>query len=280
VRVEHDVRYRLAEPLVLGARTWCDLGCGNGVAAADALGGAFAGRAVLVDVEPSAIEAATAEIGVEDTVALTADLTDPASIDAVRTALTGGDGPRVVTCFEVIEHLRTFVPLIELLTELAEAGDATVLLSVPNDAFWAIENPYHETMWSDGAFEELRSSLPEGTVVARQVELRGSAVVPEGAGGEAHLTVDTTAAQVPTHFLAAFGPQAGEVGLYTAVAPTDLDARRRWEREREAHLALLEQQVAEELDRRARELVDMRAYVHQLERRLALPLSGEPRDHA
>ena len=50
VRVEHDIRYRLAEPLILGARTWADLGCGNGVAAADVLGGAYSGRAVLVDV--------------------------------------------------------------------------------------------------------------------------------------------------------------------------------------------------------------------------------------
>ncbi len=44
VRVEHDLRYRLAEPLILGARTWADLGCGNGVAAGDVVGGAFARR--------------------------------------------------------------------------------------------------------------------------------------------------------------------------------------------------------------------------------------------
>src|SRR3712207_9525019 len=58
VRVEHDIRYRLAEPLILGARSWADLGCGNGVAAADVVGGMYPGRAVLVDIEQDAVDAA------------------------------------------------------------------------------------------------------------------------------------------------------------------------------------------------------------------------------
>ena len=282
VRVEHDLRYRLAEPLILGARTWCDLGCGNGVAAADALGGAFGGRAVLVDLEQPAVEAAAAEIGVADTVALTADLSQREDLARVREALTGGEGPRVVTCFEVIEHLPTFVPLVELLSELAEAGDATVLLSVPNDELWALENPYHETMWGEGAFAELRSVLPESTVVARQVELRGSAVAPEGGGGEVHLTVDVPDERAPTHFLAALGPQASAIHLHAAVSAVDLDERRRWEREREAGLAYLAEvqrqndAFREELQGHYAELDARRRYIHELETKLGLPLSGEP----
>jgi 2-polyprenyl-3-methyl-5-hydroxy-6-metoxy-1,4-benzoquinol methylase len=282
VRVEHDLRYRLAEPLILGARTWCDLGCGNGVAAADALGGAFRGQAVLVDLEQPAVEAAAAEIGVADTVALTADLSQPEDLARVREALTGGDGPRVVTCFEVIEHLRTFVPLVELLSELAEDGDATVLLSVPNDELWALENPYHETMWGEGAFAELRSVLPEGTVVARQVELRGSAVAPEGGGGEVEVVVDVPDERAPTHFVAALGPQASAIHLHAAVSAVDLDERRRWEREREAGLAYLAEvqrqndAFREELQGHYAELDARRRYIHELETKLGLPLSGEP----
>jgi 2-polyprenyl-3-methyl-5-hydroxy-6-metoxy-1,4-benzoquinol methylase len=283
VRVEHDLRYRLAEPLILGARTWCDLGCGNGVAAAETLGGAFGGRAVLVDVEQSAVETASGELGIEDTVAVAADLTRPEDLARVREALTAGDGPRVITCFEVVEHLGTFVPLLELLSELAEAGDATVLLSVPNDEFWTIENPYHETMWGEGAFAELRSLLAPGAVVARQLQLQGSIVVPEGRDGDARATVEVHASEeVPTHFLAAMGPEAATLGVHAGVAATDLDERRRWERQREADnafLAELQRQNDEfraELQRHYREFEDWRRYIHELEGELGRPLSGEP----
>src|SRR5687768_2130603 len=124
VRVEHDLRYRLAEPLILGARTWADLGCGNGVAAADAIGGMYPGRAVLVDAEQKALDAAATELRAAETVKLAADLTDSESLRTVRETLLEGEGPRTVTCFEVIEHLETFVPLVELLSELAEGGEA------------------------------------------------------------------------------------------------------------------------------------------------------------
>jgi hypothetical protein len=33
VRVEHDTRYRIAAALIAESAVWCDLGCGNGVAA-------------------------------------------------------------------------------------------------------------------------------------------------------------------------------------------------------------------------------------------------------
>ncbi|HEV2814010.1 MAG TPA: hypothetical protein VGW10_12230 [Solirubrobacteraceae bacterium] len=294
VRVEHDLRYRLAEPLILGARTWADLGCGNGVAAADAVGGSYPGRAVLVDAEEKAVQAAAAEVRAGETVPLVADLTDRDALRRVRETLLEGTGPRAVTCFEVIEHLTTFVPLVELLSELAEAGEATVLLSVPNDDFWAIENPFHETTWGEGSFAELRSLLPGGTVVARQLALQGSAVVPEGHDGE-RLSVpiqpDAEGA-VPTHFLAAMGPDAAALTAHAGVAQTDLDEQRAWERQREADLAHLEALHAHiaklqaendgfraELQQNHREFEDWRRYIHELEGKLGLPLSGASRDN-
>jgi SAM-dependent methyltransferase len=284
LRVEHALRYRLAAPVVTAAKAWADLGCGNGVAAADALEGRFTGRAVLVDVEREAAESAVAELGADGAVALVADLNEPDEVERVKAALLEGDAPRAVTCFEVVEHLRTFVPLVEALCDLATNHETTVLLSVPNDAFWALQNPYHETMWGEGSFDELRRMLPEGTVLVRQVALQGSAVVPLDGHDPATTTVDVTvhgAGAVPTHFLAAMGPAAGTLGVHAAVAQTDLDEQRRWERQREADNAFLQAQV-DEWRQRLREhevwFEEWRAYINDLESRLGLPPSGASRE--
>jgi SAM-dependent methyltransferase len=289
LRAEHDLRYRLAEPLILEARTWADLGCGNGVAAADAVGGVYPGRAVLVDAEERAVRAAAQELRAGDTVPVTADLTQRDQLQRVRETILEGTGPRAVTCFEVIEHLTTFVPLVEMLSELAEGGEATVVLSVPNDDFWAIENPYHETTWGEGSFAELRSLLPGGTIVARQLALQGSAVVPEGHDGErVTVSVEPRAeGAVPTHFLAAMGPHASVLGVHAGVAQADLDEQRAWERQREAdlaHMEALHRQIDKlqgendafrsELQGNHREFEDWRRYIHELEGKLGLPLSG------
>src|SRR5437763_1303038 len=53
-RAEHELRYELAAPLVADAALWCDLGCGNGVAAAR-IARRPGGRALLVDVAPRAL---------------------------------------------------------------------------------------------------------------------------------------------------------------------------------------------------------------------------------
>jgi 2-polyprenyl-3-methyl-5-hydroxy-6-metoxy-1,4-benzoquinol methylase len=277
LRVEHALRYRLAAPLVAGAATWCDLGCGNGVAAADALGGAFTGRSVLVDVEPSAVQAAAAEVGGDDAVTLVADLNEVAEVEKVRSALLDGAAPRVVTCFEVVEHLRTFVPLVEMLAALAEEHDTTVLLSVPNDAFWALENPYHETMWGEGAFDELRRLLPKGTQLVRQVALSGSAVVPVDAPADATVPVTVDPSGVPSHFLAVMGPQAGSVDVVAGVGQVDLDGQRAWERQREADVAYLQALVDKwrpELEQHHRWFEEWRAYINDLEGRLGIAPSG------
>ena len=55
IRIEHETRYRMAVPVIRDAPVWCDLGCGNGIAAAAALGEPFGGRAVLVDVAEDAL---------------------------------------------------------------------------------------------------------------------------------------------------------------------------------------------------------------------------------
>jgi 2-polyprenyl-3-methyl-5-hydroxy-6-metoxy-1,4-benzoquinol methylase len=252
VRIEHEVRYRFALPLIREAPVWCDLGCGNGIAAASALGGPLGGRAVLVDVDDDVLRQAEREIQADRTVTLRADLTDEADLRRVRDALLEEDARGgSITCFEVIEHLATFVPLVETLVELTDQG-FTVALSVPNDAFWSIENPYHQTMWGEGAFEELRRLLPEEAVVARQLALRGSLALVDGedAAGQA-VDLDSPTGTAPTHFLVGMGPGATRLTGTTAVREADLVEQRRWERQRESDLAYLqatEQSLRSELE--------------------------------
>jgi SAM-dependent methyltransferase len=261
IRVEHDLRYRYAGPAIAGAKLWCDLGCGNGLAAAAARPEGFKGETLLVDVDAAALEAAAAEV--EGARTLRADLSDPAEVATLAGELKGKG--TVVTCFEVIEHLETFVPLVEMLESLK---GATVIMSVPNDAFWATENPHHKTMWGEGAFAELQSLLPEGHTVAPQIQLSGSAIADDGD------------ARVPTHVLASWGGAAP--AAVRDVVATDLDAQRDWVRRREADLAYYKAMAAErdelyaEVRRLSAELAEYRRYIHDLEGRLGLPLSGEP----
>ena len=92
---------------------------------------------------------------------------------------------------------------------------------------------------------------------------------------ETDVRVRATGDAVPTHFLVAFGPEAGRAVPIAAVTQTDLDARRRWERQREANVALFEEVYAD-LKRVISEREDFRSYIHELEGRLGLPLSGTP----
>jgi SAM-dependent methyltransferase len=269
IRAEHELRYRYAAPAIAGAKLWCDLGCGNGIAAGAVLPEGFKGEILLVDVDAGALAAAAAEVPGARTIQ--ADLSDPADVAKVAAELKGKG--TVVTCFETIEHLETFVPLVEMLESLK---GATVILSVPNDAFWATENPHHRTMWGEGAFAELQSLLPEGHTVAPQVQLSGSAIAGDDSG------------RVPTHFLASWGAAAPE-GVRDVV-PTDLDAQRDWVRRREADLSFYKvayEQVLKEKDELTalvREhfarFDEWRAYIHDLERRLGLPLSGVSADES
>lgn len=255
VRAEHHLRYALAAGLLREAPVWTDLGCGAGVAATDALGASrFDGHVVLVDVDEASVREAERTVPAARSTALAADLATQDGVTRVREAVVRAGEGGLVTCFEVVEHLATFVPLLDLLSALAAEHGHTVVLSVPNDAFWALENPYHLAMWGEGAFDELRRLLPAGHVVARQVPLAGSAVVL-GEGDDAGLAVPPVAVagdRVPSHLLAAFGPRAGELQTAAHIAALDLDGQRRWERERESQLAHHEAELAE-----------LRSYVRQ-----------------
>jgi hypothetical protein len=230
---------------------------------------------VLVDNDAEAIATARRELGAADAVALTTDLASPDGLARVREHVGGEEGT-VVTCFEVIEHLERFVPLVTMLCELVESGGTTVVLSVPNDAFWNMRNPYHLAAWGEGAMDELRSVLPPGHLVLHQVALSGSAVLAEGAEERFEVAVPARGAGPPTHFVVAMGAQAEQVRPGAQVAQVDVVAHRSWERQREAHLAVAEATA----QRQAQWFKEWREYIHELERRLGLPLSGAGDDES
>jgi 2-polyprenyl-3-methyl-5-hydroxy-6-metoxy-1,4-benzoquinol methylase len=271
---EHDLRYALVAPLIAESALWCDLGCGNGIGAATALAGRRpGGRVVLVDNDGDAIAAARRELGVADAVALTADLASADGLARVREHVGGEEGT-VVTCFEVIEHLESFVPLVTMLSELVEGGETTVVLSVPNDAFWNMRNPYHLAAWGEGAMAELRSVLPAGHVVLHQVALSGSAVVREGGEERFEVGVQAQAAGPPTHFIVALGAQTERLRPGAQVTQLDVVAHRSWERQREAHLAVAEATIAKQ----SKWFEEWRRHIHGLEKELGRPLSGAGED--
>lgn len=238
IRAEHELRYALAAPLIAAAARWCDLGCGTGLAAAAALEQPYEGTALLVDREQQLADRAAAALDARQTVALAADLATADGIAAVRDALAAGEGPLVVTCLETLAQLTDFAPLVALLTELAAQPGCTVVLSVPNDDYWALENPHAATAWGAGAVAELRTLLPDGHVVLHQVALQGSAIAPAEASADAQAAV-ALAPGVPSHLLLAFGAaaaQLGATGPATRVVQSDVEAQRRWERQRESDL--------------------------------------------
>lgn len=258
VLLEHVVRYRFARPLVERSSAWVDLGCGTGLAAAAALAEHLPGRVLLVDRDVSALRAAEQRLGGTGTATAAIDLAADDGVDVLDEhvrALPRDDGV-CVTCFETIEHLADFGPLVGWLAALA-ADRASVILSVPNDAFWSLRNPFHRTTWGDGAFEELRRLLPADVLVARQLPLHGSVLQPLGGDVEAtrRLDVRIRSAAVPTHFVVAFGAGAAGLEPVARTEQLELAERRAWERQRDADLAWLRQRV-QDLEYETRKLRD------------------------
>jgi hypothetical protein len=279
IRAEHDLRYRAAAPLILAGGSWADLGCGNGVAAADALGADRPAHAVLVDVAEDAVTRASAELGMPDAALVVADLTDPGALAEIGERLLAWGGQPLITCFEVLEHLSSFLPLLQWAGTMASEHDCTFFISVPNDEFWSIQNPHHLSAWGEGAFEELRRLLPAEQTLLRQVSVSGSALLGWDAALERHsLELEVGGpGTVATHFLAAFGPRHREVGRSAVAVQSEMHEQRRWERERENDLAVSQRLTAEqqeELRQRTIWFEEWRTYIHELERQLNRPLSG------
>jgi hypothetical protein len=246
-RVDAELRYAFVAPLVREAALWVDLGCGTGVAAGGALGAERPrARALLVDNDAGALSEAVRECGADVLDTVQADLETADGVAAVRAAVeaAGVAGPVVVTCFDVLHQLADFTALVDLLLALGER--ATVVLSVPDDAAGALDDPQRRSAWSAGAAEELRRLLPATAISLRQVAVRAAAIVPAGGGDTAPLgAVAVGPDQAATHHLLAFGTEAARLAPASLARVADLDAESADARRRESDLAYLEARLAQ-----------------------------------
>ena len=154
--------------------------------------------------------------------------------------LDGVSGDAVVLAFGLLDPVADFGPIVERLRSLADGG-ATVVLSVPNQAFAGeADGPI---VWGEGAFEELVRLLPAGAVVGRVVELSGVALAVEGSEVPAPSGV-SSGDSAPVAMLVAFGPRASALSSSSAVGFADRSAARRHERELQARIAVLEARLS------------------------------------
>ncbi len=228
---EHQVRYGWAHDVIAAAGSWCDLGCGTAAASSRAVGDVLPEHVVLIDVEPEALEEARRAFAPAPVQTAPVDLTSPAELAALSEQLDALPGPLAITCYEVIEHLSDFGPLVEWLAARSEDG-ATVAISVPNDVFTSVKNPFHVTMWGSSTVEELRGLLPADHVVAVQAALSGS-VVTDGSAVRIDGVVDDVSTVVPLQYMMGFGPAVDRLRANAVVLSTDVAAHRVWERQRE-----------------------------------------------
>lgn len=159
------------------------------------------------------------------------DATDPS---ALRERVQDG---ALVACLDVLDRVPAFATLVEALQELARERGATVVLGVPNDVLGSVG----ASAWTEGALDELRSVLGPDHVAAAVHELRGAAVVPEGAPAPGSVEVQAVSA-APVGWLLAFGRHAERLAARAVAGPVDTADQRRWERGREAELEVLRAQ--------------------------------------
>lgn len=192
-----------------------------------------------IDAEPAlAAEREARDRALEPIAAACAQRVDVTPDDAAQPAALRDRVPEgsLVACLDVLDRVPAFAALVEVLQELARERGATVVLGVPDEALGGVG----ETAWTEGALDELRGILGPDHVAAAVHELRGAAVVPEGVQPPASVELEAAAgASGPVGWLLAFGRHAERLGARAVAGPVDTHGQRRWERRREAELAVL-----------------------------------------
>jgi hypothetical protein len=152
----------------------------------------------------------------------------------------------VIVCAGVLERLAGFVELVEALVALSAERGATVVLSVPNDAFSDNAAAMRRSAWGEGTVDELRRLLPDDHVLLHEVVLRGAALVAAGQDAGLPVTVNVDPrATVPVSYVLVFGPRAAAVAPAATAVAADLRAERARDRERTAELEVLRARLRE-----------------------------------
>jgi hypothetical protein len=176
--------------------------------------------------------------GVIDVAALAGDDPDASAVAAVlhEHAAEGA----VIACVGVLERLADFVAVVEALVALSTERAATVVLTVPNEAYSPRSSADRRSAWGEGAVSELRRLLPADHVVFHEVALRGAALVAEGESAQLPATVEIDPrATAPVAFVLAFGPRAARLAARADVVAADVRAEREHERALTAELEVL-----------------------------------------
>lgn len=231
---EHVSRYKFAARLVPEGAAVLDMGCGTGYGSAELT---KAGSIVGVDVAPEAVAHARANYGREGVTFL------EASCAAIPLPDQRFD---VITAFEVIEHLENWRGLLEEARRLLRQGGQFVV-STPNKSYYAETrgetgpNPFHAHEFEYGEFESaLREFFPHVRIWTQN---HAAAIVfaPGNAAG-ASLAADGTSAPEEAHFFVAVCSSA-EISASDVFAWVPQSGNLL--REREAHIAKLEGELAQ-----------------------------------
>jgi SAM-dependent methyltransferase len=231
---EHMARYTFAARLAAGKRV-LDAGCGAGYGSAELA--RIAGLVVGADIATEAVDFARAHYRSRNL----------RFEQASCTALPHRDASfELVVAFEVIEHLADWRALLfEARRLLAPGGQ--FIVSTPNRLYYTESrgvhgaNPFHVHEFD---FEEFRGALAEvfpHVVLFLENHVEGVAFQPCRAGNTSEVRVDAREADPgDSHFFVAVCAHQPQVGNPTFVyVPKAANVLR----ERERHIALLEQEI-------------------------------------
>ncbi len=233
---EHMARYAFAARLARGKRV-LDAGCGAGYGSAELAPAALS--VIGIDVAPEAVEFARSNYQQPN---LEFEL-------GSCTALPHGEGAfDLVVAFEVIEHLENWREfLLEVRRVLAPGGQFVV--STPNKQYYTESrgaqgaNPFHVHEFDFTEFgDELRAIFPH-VLLFLENHVEGVTFQPHEPGHTVEVRVDAgEPAPEESHFFVAVCAHRPQVGnptfVYVPRAGNVL-------REREHHIALLEQELAD-----------------------------------
>ena len=233
---EHMARYAFAARLARGKRA-LDAGCGAGYGSAEL---ARAAQTVIgIDSAPEAVEFARAHY----------QSPNLAFEQASCEALPFADGAfDLIVAFEVIEHLREWRAFLEEARRTL-APNGQFIVSTPNKIYYGEsrgaqgENPFHVHEFEFEEFRDaLRAVFPHVSLFLEN-HVEGVTFRPHDAGNTAEVRVEAgDAAPEESHFFVAVCAHRPQLGnptfVYIPRAGNVL-------RERERHIALLEQELAQ-----------------------------------
>ena len=254
---EHLVRYEFVSQRTSRSAScvYFDLGCGNGFGLK--ILQFYAPNSILYgcDISDEALAEAARHLGTASTVRLLQmDLTRIETYGAIESLLRVHQGTRrILVCFEIVEHLNDFKSLIAFLDQQVTNG-VEAFLSVPNDEFWGVQNPFHKNMMGEESLSELMQLFDNTPRLYKQYPIQGATILPAGV---TELTEDQIIGKllpqfverrqslsIPSHFILHLGSSELTTDAFTArFVPWDAAAERQWIAQREADMLYYKEEV-------------------------------------